>query len=1012
MAKVSVILTSFNHAKYICEAIDSIINQTFSDFELIILDDVSSDNSWDLIKQYTDPRIKAFQSGGKGEVTERLNNAIYELATGEYIAIHHSDDVWELDKLEKQVDFLDANSNIGAVFSNALPIDQRGMPLTDEAHFYYNIFSQPNRSRYEWLRYFFLIGNALCHPSVLIRKQCYLDCGVYSEILGQLPDFDMWIRLCARFEIYVMEERLIKFRILDNEMNTSGSRPVTRIRSANEHYKLLQQYRSLSRKDNIFKIFPDFISYDRGEYTDPEYVLARVCLASEDFFARKLLAIDILFDILNNPSRRQAIEKIYGFSANDFIDITGQNDLFLREEILKLRSDITKRDEKINEAHIAERDQAIRNFTEIRGSVSWKLTAPLRFFGHLYKGNFDHAGNVVHEVGRRIICMIPKDIANLVFKNYVRLSSVVGVLANSSANHAAIAAIVSERCSFTREALELDPLASLAPRELVAIDIGIVTYNSARWITSFVNSLIELDYPKSLLSVCFVDNSSTDSTFRDLHEVVPKLRAAGFTVEIIQQPNNGYGAGHNTAISKGTSPFCLVTNIDITFESDALRRVVTVALADNGQTATWELRQKPYEHPKFYDPVTGITNWNSHACVLLRRSALDQAGGYDENLFMYGEDVEMSYRLRRAGFLLRYCPQAVVWHYSYESAVQIKPIQYIGSTFANLYLRLKYGNCIDALSIPMLGLRLLMAPEAYLGSRHAILRSLLKLFVMAPKALLGRRRSDIYFPFRTWDYELNREGAFVEQHALPLNPPLVSIITRTYRGRELFLRQALLSVAHQTYPNIEHIVVEDGGESMRTLVTNIIETTGRSIQFIKLDKLGRSATGNAGLSVAKGRWCLFLDDDDLLFSDHIENLVNTLIEKTDTVAAYSLAWEIPTQTSELDKGEFFEIDHRIPSALRQEFDYKTLLNHNFMPIQSVLFNRQLFEERGGFEEDMDALEDWVLWKKYAALGNQFAYLPKVTSMYRIPSEADKIRQRIDDFHLAYPLALARNVANE
>ena len=62
MPKVSVILTSFNHAKYICEAIESTLNQTFTDFELIILDDCSSDNSWDLINQYTDPRIKAFRS--------------------------------------------------------------------------------------------------------------------------------------------------------------------------------------------------------------------------------------------------------------------------------------------------------------------------------------------------------------------------------------------------------------------------------------------------------------------------------------------------------------------------------------------------------------------------------------------------------------------------------------------------------------------------------------------------------------------------------------------------------------------------------------------------------------------------------------------------------------------------------------------------------------------------------------------------------------------------------------
>ncbi|MEI6146441.1 MAG: glycosyltransferase [Methylococcales bacterium] len=661
---------------------------------------------------------------------------------------------------------------------------------------------------------------------------------------------------------------------------------------------------------------------------------------------------------------------------------------------------------------ITERDAAILQFIEIRRSSSWKLTTPLRFLGHLINGDFDLASNVVRELGRRINHLLPKYLANFMRSSYSKILSTIGIMPNSSDNHSALAFIVKQRCIFTQEVLSTELLSLPNPLEWPLIDISIVTYNSSRWVNNFVNSLLELDYPKNVLILRFVDNSSTDSTLNDLHEITPKLTALGYKVEIIQQPNNGYGAGHNAALIRGDAPFCLVTNIDLIFETDALSKVVASALADQEQTAAWELRQKPYEHPKFYDPVTGITNWNSHACVLLRRSAIDKVGFYDDTLFMYGEDVELSYRLRRAGFLLRYCPQAVVWHDCYEHPNQTKPMQYIGSTFANLYLRLKYGNKIDICSIPILGLRLLLAPEAFLGSRKAIGQSLLKLIKVTPKALQDRRPTDKHFPFHIWDYELNREGGFIQQSSLPVNPPLVSIITRTYHGRELYLRQALLSVAHQTYPNIEHIVVEDGGETMRNIVTEIDKVTGKSSRFLSLNKLGRSATGNAGLSAAKGRWCLFLDDDDLLFSDHIEVLVNILLEKTDVVAAYSLAWEVITDSTELVNGEYSEIDYTIPPTLRQEFDYDVLLHHNFMPIQSVLFERQLFEERGGFEEDMDALEDWVLWKKYAALGNQFAYVPKVTSIFRTPSDPDKIKQRLDAFDLAYPLALARHVSNK
>jgi GT2 family glycosyltransferase len=706
--------------------------------------------------------------------------------------------------------------------------------------------------------------------------------------------------------------------------------------------------------------------------------------------------------------RDSQVKSLNGLLVERDSQVKSLNGLLVERDsqVKSLNQIIAERDDQIANT-LVERDTAIRNFFEIRRSHSWRLTAPLRFFGHLVKGDFNLAGNVVREVGCRLMRLLSKGPASLVRRNYGRLMNVLAIMPNSSSNYPAIAAIVTQRNIFTFEALTVDPLSPPEPQAWAKVDISIVTYNSSQWINNFVNSLIELDYPKKLLTVRFIDNSSTDSTLNDLQAIAPLLRAAGYTVEITQQPNKGYGAGHNTAIVQGIAPFCLVTNIDIIFEPDSLRRIVAVALADHEHTAGWELRQKPYEHPKFYDAITGITNWNSHACVLLRRNALDQVGLYDGALFMYGEDVELSYRLRRAGYLLRYCPQAVVWHYSYESADQIKPIQYIGSTFANLYLRLKYGNYNDACSVPMLGLRLLIAPETYPGSRIAVLRSLLKLVVVTPKALFGRRCSSIHFPFRTWDYDLNREGAFVKQYELPTSLPLVSIITRTFRGRELFLRQALLSVSHQTYPNVEHIVVEDGGMSMRPVVDNIIQTTGHDIQFIPIDKMGRSAAGNAGLSIAKGRWCLFLDDDDLLFSEHIEVLVNTLLANVDAVAAYSLAWEVPTDSSRLADGEYSECSHKVPSALNQEFDYAVLKHHNFMPIQSVLFERTLFEERGGLEEDMDALEDWVLWKKYAS-NNRFVLVRKVTSLYRVPTEPAIIAQRMASFNLAYPLALSRH----
>jgi glycosyltransferase involved in cell wall biosynthesis len=365
MPRVSVILTSFNHEKYIREAIDSVIDQSFTDFELNIWDDASADGSWAVINSYSDPRIKAFRN----EVSKRgiygINKTISDVATGGYIAIHHSDDVWELDKLERQVAYLDQHPDIGAVFTNALAISEDGSPLTDEKHFYFDIFNQPNRARYEWLRFFFSRGNALCHPSVLIRKSCYTDCGLYRYGFAQVGDFDMWIRLCLKYEIHVLPEKLVRFRVRDNEANASGDRPETRLRMRYEHCKLLPNYRKLSRFEDLVKVFPSAEKYDRKEESDMGFILGMIALEEESLIFTQLFGIDLLFEAISDPKRAANIKRLYDFDYKNFIELTGSNDVFL----------YGKFDDAIN---------------QIRASLSWRLTRPLRYSAQLIrnlKGN-------------------------------------------------------------------------------------------------------------------------------------------------------------------------------------------------------------------------------------------------------------------------------------------------------------------------------------------------------------------------------------------------------------------------------------------------------------------------------------------------------------------------------------------------------------------------------------------------------------------------------------------------
>ncbi|MBI1792906.1 MAG: glycosyltransferase [Chloroflexi bacterium] len=373
--KVSVILTSFNHAKYLRESIDSVLHQTYTDFELIIWDDGSTDESWQIITSYSDPRIKAF----KNETLVRgtpIRNAVSKIETGEYIAIQHSDDIWESQKLEKQVAFLDENPSIGAIFTWAQVIDENGTNLPEDW------FIQDNKSQWQWLRQIFHGENHLNHPSVLIRKICYQEVGLYRFGFPQTGDAEMWVRLLLKYPIHVIQERLTKHRLMSDKSNSSSVRSDTRIRMQFEFYKLLQNYRQITSFDDLVKIFPSAEKYDRKEETDIDLALALAVLEEGTFPYTQLFGLDILFEIISDPKRAANIKRLYDFEYQTFITLTGKYDVFSQEKLAELQEAVVERDGKlislVNQLQAHERE-----LMEIKNSSAWKIALLLRRTGLL-----------------------------------------------------------------------------------------------------------------------------------------------------------------------------------------------------------------------------------------------------------------------------------------------------------------------------------------------------------------------------------------------------------------------------------------------------------------------------------------------------------------------------------------------------------------------------------------------------------------------------------------------------
>ena len=124
---------------------------------------------------------------------------------------------------------------------------------------------------------------------------------------------------------------------------------------------------------------------------------------------------------------------------------------------------------------------------------------------------------------------------------------------------------------------------------------------------------------------------------------------------------------------------------------------------------------------------------------------------------------------------------------------------------------------------------------------------------------------------------------------------------------------------------------------------------------------------------------MFLDDDDYLFADHIETIMSYLIDAEGYVAAYTIAWEAMIDR----KSPLFDCKNlEVPASLNQEYDFEILKTKNFIPIQSIIFKKQLFLERGGFDESLEYLEDWNLWYRYG-YQNKFKFISKVTSIFTV-----------------------------
>lgn len=209
MPKVSVVMTVYNTERYLIETIESILSQTLSDFEFIIIDDWSTDSSREIIQKYTkeDKRINAIKNERNLWVVinrKKMN----ELSNTDYVAVIDSDDVALPQRLQKQYDFLKRNPDVAVVWSHIIIIDKdsderarRKYPIT-EKDMQYTIFKK----------------SPLAQPSVMMRKSIIVNVWWYDKNYERAQDYELWTRLVDKwYKIANIDDFLVKYRVFNEQ---------------------------------------------------------------------------------------------------------------------------------------------------------------------------------------------------------------------------------------------------------------------------------------------------------------------------------------------------------------------------------------------------------------------------------------------------------------------------------------------------------------------------------------------------------------------------------------------------------------------------------------------------------------------------------------------------------------------------------------------------------------------------------------------------------------------------
>lgn len=430
---ISVCINCYNAKDTIAATIRSVLEQTYTNLQVIVVDDCSTDGTWDYLQTITDPRVECHRLAQNGHISNANNEALRRVR-GDFVAHLDADDVWYPDKLERQLTFLQEHEEYGACFTLAEMVDEQGNPVEDHR------FRAENRNRAELLHHFLTVGNYLCHSSMLARREIIDQVGEHDVTLLYFHDFDYWIRMAMICEIYILPDKLLDYRLSANSNSAMTEQKMTVhiYESARIAYQSVRQC-----PDELFlEAFADRLRL-QGAHTPEQTELEKAFILADLIVClpqNRAMELRRLSELLSDERYAAVAKRDFGFTVHDLykleenivfhnavthqalVDHAAQLEnnhqslhdayqtlmqhadaLMADRDRLQTHADAVTADRDRLQAHAdavtADRDDLRRRFTDLaaqlsqqearavsaeqhialmQGSISWKLTKPLR----------------------------------------------------------------------------------------------------------------------------------------------------------------------------------------------------------------------------------------------------------------------------------------------------------------------------------------------------------------------------------------------------------------------------------------------------------------------------------------------------------------------------------------------------------------------------------------------------------------------------------------------------------